>query len=383
MPSFARSTAHPLSWSHRSGLRPLLTVREHLYFTFRLKCILSSDAEAEAAVKAMIDDLGLCDKADAASGSLSGGQKRKLCVGMALIGGSRIVLLDECTSGMDPATRRTVWSVLQKNKRDRTILLSTHFLDEADILGDRIAILSKGVLRCAGSSLFLKSRFGLGYLLTLALTAAANPLKTAKDAGGGGGADSKAGNSSRDQIMKIIRNFEPSANVISNSGAELAFQLPRNTDFVKVLSWLETRANAAPAADGDAKAAAVQSFDSLPPALSLGVGSFGMSLTTLEDVFLRLASEVPRKPPEPLASYVFVLRHRQPLIVCYNRFPLQFGSRTLGACARSHSATEAQCERCSRSCRRRSDGCDPTARCWRRKACDRKRWGSGASAERR
>lgn len=133
---------------------------------------------------------------------MSGGQKRKLCLAMAFIGGSDVIFLDEPTSGMDPVTRRSVWDFLNKNKQDRTIVLTTHFMDEgiiiiillfilllyyyyslitrylwcnafiimiitADFLGDRVAIISHGKLRCAGSSLFLKSRLGVGYTLTM------------------------------------------------------------------------------------------------------------------------------------------------------------------------------------------------------------------------
>lgn len=64
-------------------------------------------------------------------------------------------------SGMDPASRRATWDVLHQYKQDRTILLTTHHMNEADILGDRIAIIVKGTLKCCGSSVFLKQISGL------------------------------------------------------------------------------------------------------------------------------------------------------------------------------------------------------------------------------
>lgn len=73
----------------------------------------------------------------------------------------QVVILDEPTSGMDPASRRAAWDVLLQYKQDRTILLTTHHMDEADVLGDRIAIMVNGSLRCCGSSLFLKKIYGL------------------------------------------------------------------------------------------------------------------------------------------------------------------------------------------------------------------------------
>ena len=88
--------------------------------------------------------------------NLSGGQKRKLSVAIALIGGSKFVLLDEPTSGMDLSSRRKLWDMLKKYKNDRIMILTTHYMDEADILGDRIGIMAEGKVICLGSSLFLK-----------------------------------------------------------------------------------------------------------------------------------------------------------------------------------------------------------------------------------
>ena len=96
---------------------------------------------------------------------LSGGMKRKVNLGIALIGNSQVVMLDEPTSGMDPEARREMWDLLTSLKRGRTILLTTHFMEEADVLGDRIAIMGRGRVRCCGSPFFLKKRFGHGYTL--------------------------------------------------------------------------------------------------------------------------------------------------------------------------------------------------------------------------
>ena len=89
-----------------------------------------------------------------------GGMKRKVNLGIALVGGSSVVLLDEPTSGMDPQARRYTWDLLQTEKKSRTILLTTHFMEEADILGDRIAIMARGQIQCYGTSMFLKRKLG-------------------------------------------------------------------------------------------------------------------------------------------------------------------------------------------------------------------------------
>lgn len=135
-------------------------------------------------VENMIAQVGLTEKADSKSAVLSGGQKRKLSVGIALIGDSKLVFLDEPTSGMDPYSRRSTWELLRQGKKGRVLILTTHFMDEADQvcsicvrvvclsfafifarrflqLGDRIAIMAKGEVKCCGTSLFLKSRYGV------------------------------------------------------------------------------------------------------------------------------------------------------------------------------------------------------------------------------
>lgn len=87
---------------------------------------------------------------------------------MALVGNSKIVFLDEPTSGMDAYSRRAIWDILEKIKADRrTIILTTHHLDEAEILADRIGIMTKGQLLAVGTSEFIKKKFGEGYNLKL------------------------------------------------------------------------------------------------------------------------------------------------------------------------------------------------------------------------
>ena len=113
----------------------------------------------------MFEDLGLPKKRKSRVDCLSGGMQRKLSVAIAFIGGSRTVILDEPTAGVDPYARRAIWDLLVKYKTGRTILLSTHHMDEADLLGDRIAIISNGEMKCCGSSLFLKNTFCEGYHL--------------------------------------------------------------------------------------------------------------------------------------------------------------------------------------------------------------------------
>ena len=142
-----------------------LTVDEHLALFADLKLV--PPAQIPSVVDAMVAEVGLVAKRHEQASKLSGGQKRKLSIAIAFIGDPRVVFLDEPTSGMDPYSRRFTWGLINKLKRGRVIILTTHFTDEADILGDRIAIMGKGKLKCCGSSLFLKSRFGIGYNMTI------------------------------------------------------------------------------------------------------------------------------------------------------------------------------------------------------------------------
>ena len=107
--------------------------------------------------------MNLEEKREEYSKNLSGGQKRRLSVAMAFSGGCKVIALDEPTSGMDTSARRYIWEMLKNYKNDRIILLTTHFMDEADYLGDRIAIMAKGKLVTCGSNVYLKNKYGVGY----------------------------------------------------------------------------------------------------------------------------------------------------------------------------------------------------------------------------
>jgi ATP-binding cassette subfamily A (ABC1) protein 3 len=127
----------------------------------------TDSVKKEQEVQDILNDVGVLPDAKKQAHTLSGGNRRKLSVALALCAGSKFVLLDEPTSGMDLSARRGLWEMLKTYKKDRIIILTTHYMDEADVLGDRIGIMAQGSLMCLGSSLFLKNRFGAGYKLTM------------------------------------------------------------------------------------------------------------------------------------------------------------------------------------------------------------------------
>uniref|UniRef100_A0A8D0BDH6 ABC transporter domain-containing protein n=1 Tax=Salvator merianae TaxID=96440 RepID=A0A8D0BDH6_SALMN len=136
----------------------VLTVEENLSIIASIKGIPPNDCMQEVSNQ-------IVNLFSASAENLSGGQKRKLSVGLAVLGDPKVLLLDEPTAGMDPCSRHTVWNFLKNRKASGVIVFSTHFMDEADVMADRKAVISQGLLKCLGSSLFLKTKWGIGYRL--------------------------------------------------------------------------------------------------------------------------------------------------------------------------------------------------------------------------
>ncbi|KAK5046506.1 hypothetical protein LTR84_008309 [Exophiala bonariae] len=137
-----------------------LTVEEHVRIFNRLK---SKKPSTKGENLTLLEQCDISPKARAQSKTLSGGQKRKLQLAMMFTGGSRVCCIDEVSSGLDPLSRRKIWDILLAERGDRSIILTTHFLDEAELLADHIAILSKGSLKASGTSVELKHKLGSGY----------------------------------------------------------------------------------------------------------------------------------------------------------------------------------------------------------------------------
>ncbi|XP_018579283.1 ATP-binding cassette sub-family A member 3-like [Anoplophora glabripennis] len=222
-----------------------LTVEEHLYFFSKLKGLSKDEIKAE--INKYISRLELEPKRKSRVSSLSGGMKRKLCIAIALCGNSKVLMLDEPTAGMDPSARRAVWNLLLSEKEGRAMLLTTHFMDEADLLGDRIAIMAAGKLQCCGSSFFLKKKFGAGYSLIIDKSRDCDPA----------------------QVTALLGKYVPNIEVRSNAGSELSYILEQNysSQFESMLKDLENNSK------------------------RLGILGYGISLTTMEDVFMKVGKE--------------------------------------------------------------------------------------------
>ncbi|KAK8159029.1 nod factor export ATP-binding protein I [Phyllosticta citrichinensis] len=141
-----------------------LTVFEHVKLFNELK---AATPDSKAQIEDLVRRCDLLPKLRAKSKTLSGGQKRKLQLAMMFTGGSRVCCVDEVSSGIDPLSRRKIWDILLAERGARTVLLTTHFLDEADFLSDYIVVLSRGNLKAEGSAVELKHRLGGGYRIIL------------------------------------------------------------------------------------------------------------------------------------------------------------------------------------------------------------------------
>ncbi|NXH91899.1 ABCAA protein, partial [Edolisoma coerulescens] len=222
----------------------VLTVKENLKTFAEIKGIKSKEVERE--VQNILELLDISNIQDTQAEKLSGGQKRKLSIGIAMLGNPQVLLLDEPTAGLDPLSRHQVWSLLREQRAGRVILFSTQFMDEADILADRKAFISHGRLKCVGSSLFLKKKWGICYHLRIHVSESCD----------------------LENVRSLVKGYIPNATFSGHSQYELRYKLPlENVNKFPDL------------------------FSGLDSCSKQGIINYGVSMTTLEDVFLRLEGE--------------------------------------------------------------------------------------------
>ncbi len=144
-----------------------LTVAEHIWLFNALK---AGQRPNQSEISDILSKAKFQEFEDDMISKLSGGTKRKLSVCLAFCGNAKVVVLDEPTSGVDPLSRRAIWSVLNEFKQGRTIIMSTHFMEEADEIGDKIAIIDLGTLIALDNPISLKQKFAQFYKLIVAST---------------------------------------------------------------------------------------------------------------------------------------------------------------------------------------------------------------------
>jgi len=228
---------HDLTWSQ-------LTCREHLLFYARLKGVARTDLSA--AVDAALEDVNLKKFEHRRAGRLSGGMRRRLSVAMALIGSPSVVFMDEPSTGLDPASKRALWDVISRAKGEKSIVLTTHSMEECEVLCDRLCIQSLGELQAIGTSTELKARYGAGYTLSITTDKAV----------------------AEDAVVNFVAKHFPTAVRAKQSLGAHKFEIPRKA--VVLSSVFET-------------------MESPSTQAQLDLVDWSLQETTLEEIFLKLA----------------------------------------------------------------------------------------------
>ncbi|KAL0847392.1 hypothetical protein Bca101_020638 [Brassica carinata] len=227
---------HDLLWE-------TLTGREHLLFYGRLKNLKGS--ELNQVVEESLKSVNLFNGgvADKPAGKYSGGMKRRLSVAISLIGSPKVVYMDEPSTGLDPASRMNLWTAIKRAKRHTAIILTTHSMEEAEFLCDRLGIFVDGRLQCIGNPKELKARYGGSYLFTMTTSS-----------------------EHEQDVEMLVQDLSPNAKKIYHIAGTQKFEIPKE----------EVRISKVFQAVEKAKT-------------SFTVFAWGLEDTTLEDVFIKVA----------------------------------------------------------------------------------------------
>jgi len=223
---------------------PDLTAREHLRIMCMLKPRMSSKPIVDQ-VNEKLQDVRLSKVADQPVSTFSGGMRRRLSMALSTIGEPPVIILDEPTTGVDPANRNYIWRMIGKLKKDKLVILTTHSMEEADALGDKIAIMSTGHLKCAGTSLHLKNKYGGGYRVNVVV-------------------DEEHAATTKARVSDIL----PGIQVVTENAGNMVFSLPEKYEEEQLTNMFEYLKRA-----------------------ENNVKYWGVSNTTLEDVFLKVTKE--------------------------------------------------------------------------------------------
>ncbi|XP_039703060.1 ATP-binding cassette sub-family A member 13 [Pteropus medius] len=238
-----------------------LTVLEHLLLFASVKVPQWTQRDLRQQVDRTLEDVGLMLHRHTQTRALSGGLRRRLSIGIAFLGTSRTVVLDEPTSGVDTCSRRSIWDILLKYREGRTVIFTTHHLDEAEALSDCVAVLQQGGLRVCGPPAHLTEAYGQGLSLTLTRQPSVPGADDAKDTA---------------RITSLIQTYVPHAVLKRGSEREMSYAVPREAGRAHVQGL----------------------FQALEQNLCrLRLAGCGVSDTSLEEVFLMLLQD-PKKQPD-------------------------------------------------------------------------------------
>jgi len=231
-------------------LWPDLTARQHMSIMSRIKRRQCND------YLDILRRVDLHNVEQLTSSQFSGGMKRRLQVALSVLGEPNMLILDEPTTGMDPVNRRKVWQLIKSVKENKLIFLTTHAMEEAEVLGEKIAIMVDGQLRTVGSNLRLKTKHATGYRLQLI-----------------------AMDTREDDVIQLVSSLLPSARLGERSGSSIVFSI-QNVDEEEIGRTLEALQKRSKSYGGS---------DLEDPVIR----DWGLSNSTLEDVFLQVTRGMP------------------------------------------------------------------------------------------
>jgi len=233
--------------TQNNSLWDRLSVEDHLFLFARLRGV--PEEVVKDVVDGTIDQLELTPHRKKLAMRLSGGMKRKLCVAIALIGDPEVVLLDEPSAGLDPVSRRNLWSVILRTMSHRAVILTTHSMDEAEALCKRIGIMVQGQLRALGTKQHLKNKFGSGFELVVKVHVTDLEKQVAA-------------------LDSFVRGMFPSALQISENGGLITYTISRE-EMKMGLAFTQLESHKA----------------------ELGIEEYSVAQPTLEQVFIRTVNK--------------------------------------------------------------------------------------------
>nr|CCM13689.1 ATP-binding cassette protein subfamily A, member 2, putative [Leishmania guyanensis] len=234
----------------------LLTVEEHLELYAGVRAIAY-----ESRTRTVRELLSLCELTsykDTLARELSGGNRRKLSVAVCLIGGPRVVFLDEPSAGMDPVARRGLWTAIETVSDNCAIVLTTHHLEEVEALAHRVAIMVDGTLRCIGNKTHLKKKFGTGFEVTIRIRSDDEEVKEA--------------------IQRFFEAKFPGSSLREYRARRFTYALPGSMKLSRIFKLMEENAS------------------------ELGATDYSVSQTSIEQVFLQISDEAERQHEEEEAE---------------------------------------------------------------------------------